>query len=108
MCKKQLENKINIQMFAHFKVSGMGAVLDEDSIRSDMLTKLLAYIICNCQKEISTQELVDILWQDEESDNPAGALKNLVYRLRTIMKKTWKDCEFILTSLFHNGTKTIH
>ncbi len=86
-----------INMFGHFQMSGMKGSMGEEGIRSDMLTKLLAYITYHHKKEITIQELVDILWQDEESDNPAGALKNLVYRLRTVLKKTWDGKEFILT-----------
>lgn len=97
MSREELIKKLHIQMFAHFKVTGMGGVLDEDSIRSDMLTKLLAYMSCHRKKEVTTQELVEVLWHDEDSDNPAGALKNLVYRLRTMMKKEWPDCDFIMT-----------
>lgn len=44
-----------------------------------------------------SQELVDTLWEGEEVNNPIGALKNLVYRLRNILKKNWKDIEFIHT-----------
>lgn len=97
MNKNQLTDKLQIQMFAHFKVTGMGGTLDEDGIRSDMLTKLLVYFFCHINKEVTTQELVDVLWHDENSDNPAGALKNLVYRLRTMMKKEWPEREFIIT-----------
>lgn len=93
---EEMQGKIYIQMFEHLKVEGLGGALDENSIRSDMLNKLLAYLLCH-PKEISAQELIDVLWYDEESDNPAGALKNLVYRLRTMLKKEWPDVEFIIT-----------
>lgn len=86
-----------ISMFGHFQMSGMGRSMGEEHIRSDMLTKLLVYITYHHKKEITIQELVDVLWQDEESDNPAGALKNLVYRLRTTLKKSWDGKEFVLT-----------
>lgn len=97
MEKKESTEKLYIQMFSHFAVSGLGGHLEEDSMRSEMLTKLLAYFICHRKKEISTQELVEALWQDEESDNPAGALKNLVYRLRNMIKKEWDGMDFIQT-----------
>ncbi len=97
MDKEQETEKLFIQMFAHFQVIGMGSFLDEDSIRSDMLIKLFAYIAFHSKREITTQELVEVLWHDEESDNPAGALKNLVYRLRTLLKKKWPEYDFIIT-----------
>lgn len=97
MEKERTTEKLYVQMFSHFAVSGMGGHLEEDGMRSEMLTKLFAYFLCHRNKEISTQELVEALWQDEESDNPAGALKNLVYRLRTMIKKEWDGCDFIQT-----------
>lgn len=88
---------IRIQMFGCFEMEGNGAVLDEDKIRSGMMTKLMAYLLCFRKKEISTQELIEALWDETDSDNPAGALKNLVYRLRILLKKTWDGYEFIVT-----------
>lgn len=88
---------IRIQMFGGFAMSGDSACLDEEGIRSGMLTRLMAYLLCNRFKEISSQELIDVLWQESDSENPAGALKNLVYRLRTILKKYWMGYDFILT-----------
>lgn len=75
-----------------------GKVLDEDVVRSDMLTKLLVYILLHKDYPITIQELSEALWDEDESDNPAGALKNLMYRLRTLLKKNLGEGEYILTS----------
>ena len=97
MIVKRTKNQFYIEMFGQFCISGGGKSLDEDSIRSDMLVKLIAYIYNHRKKEITIQELIDALWEDDESANPAGALKNLVYRVRTLFKKEWPEHEFILT-----------
>jgi hypothetical protein len=55
-----------------------GIILDNSRIKSDKITKLLSYIISHWNSNISVGELSDALWNDEESDNPANALKNLV------------------------------
>lgn len=73
-------------------------VLDEDVMRSDMLTKLLVYILIHRDHPITIQELSEALWNENETENPAGALKNLMYRLRSIMKKKLGEEEYILTS----------
>ncbi|MCR5719685.1 MAG: winged helix-turn-helix domain-containing protein [Lachnospiraceae bacterium] len=73
-------------------------VLDDASLRSDMLKKLFVYLLCNRGHIISVQELSEALWDDNETDNPAGALKNLMYRLRTALKKTFGEREYIVTS----------
>lgn len=75
-----------------------GKILDEDVMRSDMLTKLLVYILLHKDYPITIQELSEALWDEDESDNPAGALKNLMYRLRTLLKKNLGEGEYILTS----------
>ncbi|MEF9946173.1 MAG: BTAD domain-containing putative transcriptional regulator [Lachnospiraceae bacterium] len=95
---EETENKkLYVQMFDHLKVEGMGGTLDEGSIRSEMLTKLLVYFFCHYRKDISIQEVTEVLWQEESSDNPTGALKNLMYRLRMLLKKQWPEQEFIIT-----------
>ncbi|MEG1431385.1 BTAD domain-containing putative transcriptional regulator [Eubacterium sp.] len=91
------KNSLRVQMFSRFILEGLGGTLDEDRIRSEMLTKLLVYIIIHRDKEMTVQEICESLWPDEKSDNPAGALKNLMYRLRALIKKTWGDHAFILT-----------
>ncbi|MFR3143289.1 MAG: AfsR/SARP family transcriptional regulator [Eubacterium callanderi] len=88
---------LRAQMFSGFSISDDSASLDEESIRSEMMTKLFIYILCHRQKELTVQELAEALWEEEESDNPAGALKNLMYRLRSLIKKTWGRNDFILT-----------
>lgn len=95
--KKAEDYSLRVQMFERFEVTCKGQTLDEEKIRSEMVTKLLTYCFCHRHKNITIQELGDALWNDERSDNPAGALKNLMYRLRTIMKKEWGETEFIIT-----------
>lgn len=91
------EIMIYVQLFEKFQMSDQKHILDEKTMHSDMLIKLLAYLMIHRRNASTIQELIDIFWGDERSENPAGALKNLMYRLRTILKKTWGDKEFILT-----------
>jgi DNA-binding SARP family transcriptional activator len=46
---------------------------------------LLEYLITFRNKEISQTDLIELLWPDEESDNPANALKTLLYRVRSVI-----------------------
>jgi DNA-binding SARP family transcriptional activator len=43
---------------------------------------LIQYLIVNMDRDISTQELYDVLWPGGENTNPENALKTLVSRLR--------------------------
>lgn len=84
-------------LFSGFVLAGPDGKLTEEDIRSGMLTKLLSYMLVKRKEEVSVTELIDVLWQDDTSDNPAGALKNLMYRLRTLLKKEWPNANFIIT-----------
>lgn len=101
MIGMETENKNNgiwkVRLFGRFEVSGQNRTLDEEKIRSEMVTKLLSYVFCHRKRNVTIQELGDALWHDDGSDNPAGALKNLMYRLRNIMKKEWERSDFIVT-----------
>jgi DNA-binding SARP family transcriptional activator len=99
MEEKKRANTIELQvrMFSGFQISEGKKELNTDSLRSRMLTKLLVYLLCHRNKITGVQELSEVLWADDTSDNPAGALKNLMYRLRSSLKKSLEDREYILT-----------
>ena len=88
---------LKVRLFGHFEMRNPEGFLNEEKIRSEMLTKLLVYFFCHRRGNVTVQELSEALWPDDTSDNPAGALKNLMYRLRTMIKKEWGGQEFILT-----------
>ncbi len=89
--------ELTVRMFGEFQMTNQDGVLNAEVIRSEMLTRLLTYMICNRNKSVTAQELIEFLWAEKESDNPAGALKNLMYRLRNLLKKTWGAYDFIQT-----------
>lgn len=88
---------LQVQLFDHFCMYDEVHRLDEKGIRSEMVLKLLTYMICHRGKVLSVQELTEALWEEDESSHPAGALKNLVYRMRTILKSVWPEMDFIET-----------
>lgn len=88
---------ISVTFFDDFKITYNDRVLNEKKIKSDMVTKLLAYMICHRKNNMSVQELSEALWENDESDNPANALKNLVYRSRTVLRKYLGEYDFIMT-----------
>ena len=88
---------IHVKMFSYFEMEIDGKTLSDETLHSNMLVKLIVYILCNKKAIISANDLCDVLWREDESDNPIGALKNLLYRLRTILKKTFGYNDFIKT-----------
>lgn len=73
---------IRVQLPGRFRMYDETHCLNEEAIHSPMITKLLVYMICNKNHIITLEQLTEALWTDEKSENPYGALKNMMYRLR--------------------------
>lgn len=72
--------KIEIQMLGGFSVRvGDAEVVSTEA--GGQIWNLMEYMICGRNKIITQEQLIEILWDDNVED-PAAALKNLVYRLR--------------------------
>lgn len=74
---------IYINMLGGFRLSVGDAVTSDAVSHTHQLWNLLEYLIAFRNKTISQGELIEALWPNNSSDNPANALKNLVYRIRT-------------------------
>lgn len=87
---------MQMNIFGGFSLSD-GQVSDHEStLHSNKLNRLLIYILLHRDRDLSHQELIDTFWQEEHSRNPEGALKNLVYRLRSELR-VFGTQELILT-----------
>ena len=53
--------------------------------RSDNLLKLMCYLIMLKGKTVSATELTDIVFAEQEYENPVKAVNNLIYRLRKMI-----------------------
>lgn len=76
---------VRVSMLGGFRLQAGGCEVDESLNRARQLWNLLEYLIAFRHRDISPDELVRTLWHDDEIGNPSSALKNLVYRIRTIM-----------------------
>ena len=103
--KKIDKDVVYVNLFGELKITHGDKVMDYETIRSEMVTKLFSYILINHKRIVTAQELTDVLWTEDETDNPAGALKNLVYRLRTLMKNNLNNVDYIITG---RGTGTYY
>ena len=91
-------SELTVRMFGKFQTENEKGILNKENMRSEMLTRLLAYMISHREKDMTAQELIDVLWPEDQSDNPSGALKNLMYRLRKLMNNTWgENGKYIVT-----------
>lgn len=94
---ENVDNRIYITMFYKFSFTYHNKTIYSDHIKSDKLVKLLSYLLMHNQNTVPSTELSELLWYYDEIDNPIGALKNLVYRLRTLLKKEFQITDFIIT-----------
>lgn len=91
-----MDQIVKVHFFGKFFLEKDTVKLDEQSIHSKKVTKLLAYFLMNDHRMISGEELAELLWGNGGSRNPLGALKNLVYRLRNTLKELGPE-EYILS-----------
>ncbi|MCL1849052.1 MAG: winged helix-turn-helix domain-containing protein [Clostridiales bacterium] len=92
------EDLIQINMLGDFKILIGEHVIDDRISRSHKMWVLLSYLIIHRQRHISQEELIEILWPDEDNDNPANALKTLLYRTRaTIAAVVGDEPQLILS-----------
>ena len=90
-----MKNGIRVGMFGEFNIEAGSVHLNEKDIRSSQMIKLLAFLLIERKRTVSVPELCDVLWGDEEIENPTGALKNLVYRLRKLLSEFGEDIYII-------------
>lgn len=77
-----MPDTIYIRMLGKFELRQGSCVLSDSIGRSYQLWNLLEYLAAHRDQHTPQEELIEVLWPDENSDNPGNALKNLVYRIR--------------------------
>lgn len=87
-----------VKTLGKFQISDRTEILDESKLHSPMLIKLFVYMMIHRGKPLSIEEITNAVWAEEEIDNPVGALKNLMYRLRKVLNDTFGKQEYIITN----------
>ena len=77
--------KLKITMLGDFSMTYGENTITEQAKRSKKMWTLLQFLIANHNREISQNELISLLWGNKESDNPVGALKTSLHRLRACL-----------------------
>ena len=80
-----MNNQLQINMLGGFSLHYNDKVIDYQSSRSHKLWLILEYLITFRDKEITQNELIELLWGDEFTENPANTLKTLLHRLRSML-----------------------
>ncbi len=80
---------IQINLLGEFSlrctIDGTPRELTEEYSTSKRMWMFLQYMSLFHYREISQEEMIDTLWWDEESVNPANALKTILHRARTAL-----------------------
>lgn len=82
---------LKIRTLGAFTMEYKGNVLDDNGSRSKKLWLLLEYLIAFRGTDISQNELIDLLWPNEDIDDPANALKAIVHRTRAVVGQIGLD-----------------
>lgn len=79
---------LQIQMLGRLSIRLGGHEINDGDNRSRKIWLLLAYMIYNRSRSISQDELVDLLWGEEQrSSNPVNALKTMLHRVRSLLNQ---------------------
>lgn len=77
---------LDIRMLGGFSIRMDDKEINDGDNRSKKVWLLLAYMICARSHPISQDELIELLWGDEESSsNPVNALKTMFHRVRSML-----------------------
>lgn len=79
-------NELHVRMLGAFSLQNGALELGDGGNRSRKVWLLLAYMIHCRTRSIPIEELVSLLWRDEESSaNPLNALKTMLHRVRSTL-----------------------
>ena len=81
------EPVIEIQLLGKFAITRGERRLGETHGRVNKVWVLIEYLLAHRGTTISQERMIEVLWGDEECGNPIGALKNLVYRARNLLRE---------------------
>lgn len=83
---------IFVTTLGQFQVSSDGQVLTESAGRSYKLWDLFKLLLINRGKAIGPEQIMEILWPEQDLENDKGALRTLVYRLRKVLELGTEGC----------------
>jgi len=79
---------LRVRMLGEFSIQNGNQEINDGDNRSRKVWLLLAYMIYCRNRSISQEELIGLLWgEDESSSNPLNALKTMFHRVRTTLNQ---------------------
>ena len=75
-------DKLQVNLLGGCSISYKDNAVDSNSLHSKKIWTLLAYLIVFRKRDISQNELIDLVYAEDNSANPMNALKTLMHRVR--------------------------
>lgn len=80
------KNIIYISMLGQFMIQIGDKSICDNNNHSKKPWSLLEYLVTFRKKDITPDELIELIWAGDESSNPGGALKTLLFRSRKLLE----------------------
>lgn len=93
---------LQVNLFGEFSLTYNGMSIDDSGSRSKKLWMLLEYLLVFRGREVTQNEIIELLWPDEDVSNPANTLKVLIHRIRQTLDQLGLDGKSLIVS--HRGT----
>lgn len=96
----QRNPEYTIQLFGGFSMRCGRRVLKEEQNRMHQVWNCLQYLITHRMEQITQAVLIEALWPNGDITEPTNALKNIIYRVRTVLSEAFPEEKrsFILSS----------
>lgn len=91
-------NTLTVRLFGGLRAVQGDRVLLESKGRLGRPAEAFAYLLLHRQEAVTNEQLIEALWEDENLENPAGALKNAIYNLRKQLRDAGLEGDCIRSS----------
>lgn len=82
--------QLQVCMLGEFSLRCGDNMISDSENRSRKVWNMLAYLICNRERSIPQQKLIDLLWgEDSSSSNPENAMRITMHRARGLLDQLW-------------------
>lgn len=89
------ENDVGVKCFGSFEICTVTGRVTATDFASPQCCTMLAYLLTNSHRDVSIQELGDVLWPSQQVQSPYNMIKNIVLRTRRVLERV-SDKPFIV------------
>ncbi len=82
---------LHVHMLGKFSLTCGDKQINCENNRSKQIWSILAYLIYNRGKTVSSEEIMSLMWNSEKSDNPPGAMRTAMHRVRSLLESVMPD-----------------